>query len=355
MKTGKTLQELAAELERQKDAKADYIATSKSMVLTTDEETKESTLYVEGGNSVVRAPVTPNCHDQIADRLDIPRKYYRRMAQEQPELLQSNVNTWLQKNPQDYLLRTLDGNARAFLSSRYRPLDHAELAESVLPALIDAGAQVESCEITDTKMYLKAVTPRITYQVEKDDIVQAGVIISNSETGHGALSVEPLIHRLVCLNGMIVNDWKMRKNHLGARLSAGESGFEEIFTEETRAANDHALWLAIRDIIKEMFSEEGFARIAARMAAAKEDKIESDPVRVVELSSKRLGLSGEENNSVLQHLLRDGDLSRYGLANAVTRAAQDVPSYDRSTEMERLGGKIIELPRRDWQVLAAAA
>lgn len=355
MKPGKTLVELAQELERQKAAKADYIASSDAMVLNTDGETGDTTLYVEGGQSLVRAPVTGNCHDQIADRLDIPRKYYRRLREQEPALLDQNVNTWLQKKPQDYLLRTLDGNARAFLSSRYRPLDHAELAESVLPALMDAGAEVQSCEITDTKMYLKAVTPRVEYKVAEGDIVQAGVIISNSETGHGALSVEPLIHRLVCLNGMIVNDWKMRKNHLGARLSAGESGFEEIFTEETRAANDHALWLAIRDIIKEMFSEEGFAKIAARMAAAKEDKIEADPVRVVELSSKRLGLSGEENNSVLQHLLRDGDLSRYGLANAVTRAAQDVPSYDRSTEMERLGGKIIELPRRDWQVLAAAS
>ena len=34
------------------------------------------------------------------------------------------------------------------------------------------------------------------------DVVQAGVSISNSETGRGAVSVCPLVYRLVCTNGM---------------------------------------------------------------------------------------------------------------------------------------------------------
>ena len=40
------------------------------------------------------------------------------------------------------------------------------------------------------------------------DIVQAGVVISNSETGLGAVCIQPLIYRLVCSNGMVVNDAK---------------------------------------------------------------------------------------------------------------------------------------------------
>ena len=35
--------------------------------------------------------------------------------------------------------------------------------------------------------------------------------------------------------------------------------------------------------------------------------------------------------------------SLYGLANAVTRHAQDVQSYDRSTELEATGYKIITM------------
>ena len=34
-------------------------------------------------------------HAQIADRLSIPKKYYDRMREENPALLDANVNAWL--------------------------------------------------------------------------------------------------------------------------------------------------------------------------------------------------------------------------------------------------------------------
>jgi hypothetical protein len=45
--------------------------------------------------------------------------------------------------------------------------------------------------------------------------VQAGVVISNSEVGQGTLSVQPLIYRLICRNGLIAADRAMRKTHVG--------------------------------------------------------------------------------------------------------------------------------------------
>jgi hypothetical protein len=48
-------------------------------------------------------------------------------------------------------------------------------------------------------------------------------------------------------------------------------------------------------------------------------------------------------------------MSQWGLANAVTRAAQDVESYDRATELEALGGDVVILPAGEWKALASAA
>jgi hypothetical protein len=45
----------------------------------------------------------------------------------------------------------------------------------------------------------------------------------------------------------------------------------------------------------------------------------------------------------------------YGLVNAVTHFSQDVEDYDRATEFEALGGKLIELAPGDWKELAHAA
>ena len=59
--------------------------------------------------------------------------------------------------------------------------------------------------------------------------------------------------------------------------------------------------------------------------------------------------------SYINHLIKGGDLSGYGLVNAVTRYSQDVEDYDRATEFEALGGKLIELSGREWKGLAEAA
>ena len=42
-------------------------------------------------------------------------------------------------------------------------------------------------------------------------------------------------------------------------------------------------------------------------------------------------------------------MTRYGLQWAVTRLAGETNDYDRATELERLGGQVIELPKTDWQ------
>ena len=63
----------------------------------------------------------------------------------------------------------------------------------------------------------------------------------------------------------------------------------------------------------------------------------------VELAAKEFNIRQNESEGILGHLIAGGDLSLYGLANAVTRHAQDVQSYDRSTELEATGYKIITM------------
>src|SRR2546423_1016228 len=93
------------------------------------------------------------------------------------------------------MVRTLEGNARAFLSDRYRPLDHDEILERVLPALgeFDLDWSQSSLEVTDQRLYMKLVNPHVEADVEVGDPVQAGVLVTNSEIGMGSFSVTPLV------------------------------------------------------------------------------------------------------------------------------------------------------------------
>ena len=72
---------------------------------------------------------------------------------------------------------------------------------------------------------------------------------------------------------------------------------------------------------------------------------------MVQLAAPTFGFSKHEGEGILDHLIRGGDLSLYGFSNAVTRYAQDVTSYDRSTELEEIGYNILNMPSRTWNAL----
>ena len=47
----------------------------------------------------------------------------------------------------------------------------------MLPKLADIQAKVVSCEVTDSRFYLKAITDRVQGEVSKGDVVQARLVI----------------------------------------------------------------------------------------------------------------------------------------------------------------------------------
>jgi hypothetical protein len=220
MKSGRTLVSLAQELQRQLDTKKDLVVPSHLMRHDTSNAGGTTLVVVEGGKPVGYG-VTPLARRQLAEKLGIPFPYFERMREAHPALLDRNVNTWLQSEPERRLLRTLDGEVRAVLSDRYRRLDNYALAENVLPILQGLpGVTFESMELTATRMYIKCTTPLLKFDMAPGDIVQAGIAISNSEVGQGMLSVQPLLFRLVCRNGLIVADRALRKTLLCRRPGA---------------------------------------------------------------------------------------------------------------------------------------
>jgi len=351
MKAGKTLQELAAELERQQLAKKDLIVSTGVLSMDSRDDGGIA-LNVMSGQVIQHYDVGEIAHRQIGQFLKIPATYYDRMRREYPQLLTLNANGWFAKMPQaKRMLRTLDGTARALLSDRYRRIDNFEVASAVLPIISRMeGAGVESCELTDSRMYLKVVNPRVTAEIKKGDIVQAGVLISNSEVGMGSVTVSPLIYRLVCSNGMIAEDGKLRKYHVG-RANESREDFS-IYRNETIEADDKAFLMKLEDSVKAAVDQARFAAIVDKLRESTEATFQPQQVQqVVELASKEYGFTDSESSGILGHLAAGGDLSLYGLANAVTRQAQDVASYDRSTELEATGYRIITMTPSLWRSL----
>jgi len=358
MKQGMKLIEMAQEIERIERSKRDYIAPTTKLHMTVvgdpnlEDGGFETEMTVEGNGTYSIGEVA---HEQIADRLGIPFRYYNRMLSEAPQLAAANVNTWLNKKPERRLIRTLDGRVRAFLSDRYRPLDNALIAQATLPVLMEQGEQikVKSTALTERRLYIQAINERIAGEVRVGDTVQAGVVISNSEVGCGSVRVEPLIYRLACLNGMIRAS-ALKRYHVGKRIETDGIVNYEFYETETIEADNRAFLLKIRDTVRHAFDEIKFVEEIERLKAATEREIPPAKIQdTVEEVTRRFSLTQGEGENVLGFLIRDGDLTQYGMANAVTSFANTVESYDRAVELERIGGQVIDLDPKEWQALTS--
>ena len=265
------------------------------------------------------------------------------------------MNAWFSDRDNSYMIRTMDYGtgrvARALLSDRYRRIDNMEIASAVLPLFAGSDQyEVVSSEVTEDRMYLKILSRRLEMEVVPGDYVQAGVVISNSEVGLGSVNVQPLVYRLVCSNGLIVNDMGERKNHVGRAAKAVEDSFH-IYSDETMEAEDKAFLLKLRDVTMAAIEEGRFAQVVGKLKESAGIPITGKVTEVVELTGKTYGFNTDEQDSILRYLISGGDFSKYGLSNAITRASQDVESYDRATALEGIGWQVAAMPATQWKEL----
>ncbi|MFQ7398722.1 MAG: hypothetical protein ACLRNW_13100, partial [Neglectibacter sp.] len=163
MKSGVSLQQMLTEVKRQSESKEDYLIAPNRLRM--ESYGKEMFLHLsdDSGTELIEPmTITGIAHRQIGTHLRIPAAYYDRMREERPDLLAYNANTWFKQENSQRMLRTLDGSARAYLSNRYRRIDNIDIAGVTLPILGGLpDIRFESCQITESRMYIKAVNPRL--------------------------------------------------------------------------------------------------------------------------------------------------------------------------------------------------
>lgn len=377
-KQGLSITELAQQLQAAATERQDYIAPQGKIEARPIVTAERADIVIDGLKGLdpiygEGKPLTDHAHGQLATALQIPKPYYDRMRATQPGLLADNVNTWLDADPNNKrMLRTLGGKIRAVLSPKYRPLDNFELASAVLPKLIGMNTQVVSSALTETRMYLKVILPDLCddlpdglvwgtghnrvaeYGSNQAGKLVAALTISNSEVGAGSLRVEPSVFTTWCTNLMAMSEASMRKYHVGRSNEVGED--MSIFRDETREADDKAFFMRVSDVVEHAFKRETFEAAIAQIRDAGNAKIGSqDLTKVVEKTVKTLSLPVSTQGSILTYMAQGGDLSKWGLASAITATANNFGDYEGATELERAGGKLLALEEGKWEAIASAA
>jgi hypothetical protein len=296
---------------------------------------------------------------QIAGRFDIPYQYYKKLMEKgNIALLDHNVNHWFSQSAKNYLVRCFastddnTGIVRAILGDRYRILDNLDVLMASLDAVRQSGVniQIESADITDTKMYVRFIAPDVVrespsllknYRVpnkEKgnDYGIHAGFILTNSETGHGSSFVAPRLVVAACRNGMIMKQDATNKVHLGGKMDEGKIDW----SEETKTKNVELIIAQVKDAVKMYTSNEYLGQTI--------DKLEgngtlplSHPIDAITNISRDLNFSEDKQKDLLAYFMQSSDLTGFGVAQAVTFFAHSKSDADEQFELEAVAMDIV--------------
>jgi hypothetical protein len=356
MKQGMSLQEMAARVQHNAENRQDYVVPVSNMEFGVNAQ-KNGIEFYSGVPSHGGIGGTINDHalKQLTTELNIPAKFVDVLRAEDPEFLPEVMNRRAHKSSSQRMLRTIDGRLVGAVSPSFsRSFDNDTILKAILPEIMgNPDYIVESCNVSDTLMQMKVVTPRLQGEVVVGDVVQGGIAARNSDVGVSRALINEFIKRLVCLNGMSRSQSieAYKRIHRGSRNPMGI-----LYAPETVAADQEAIALEMRDTIRHLLSAERFRQTIETMQDAHALKIEAkDLDKKVQALGKIVGFNQTEGDLIMQRLIEGADLSQYGMMNAVTNIANDTEDYDRASELEAMGGKVIELTPRQWNSVKEAA
>lgn len=310
---------------------------------------------------------TDTADGQLGSMLDIPNRYMRKMRDSHIDLLDVNVNEWAARaEGKMVLLRTLWGSGipgtsgivRAVLSDRYGARDNLDTLMSVLDGLRAAGLSADNLTIsgnlTDNRMSLFVEAPEIfvnapellgNYRPPTDgvfenriqrgnhvfvnDTIHAGIAISNSETGGGALSVTPRIVVLKCMNGWQITKDAFRKIHVGARLDEGQI----VWSSATRDAANELAKQQVKDAVQ-AFLNVDYVTAKVNEVSETANVPLTNVTKTLEVVGQKMSYTQAEQDLILGDFIQGGQVNLMGVLQAVTSVAQRVEDPDRAFDLE---------------------
>lgn len=336
--------------------------------------------------------VLDGAHEQLAQKLDVPRKFYDRLLTDHPDLLAHTVGALLQREPAAFMLRMLNPQysadmreaagrmgahyaVRAIVSDRYRPLDHAGLMNTLVEEATARGLLLADWHLDDRRFSARFNGPERTvgeireahgFKAEGDnyhrmvngkdmawvnEVLSFGVEVTNSETGHGSLAVRQFSRVLRCLNAY-VRDEQHRTVHVGRKQATGDDTF--LVSAETQRLEAAVQFGRVRDRFIEAVSAPRQLQMAKAFGEAMGHVVELPPevhaLRFIDAVGLTFEMTDRERDILQDEFVSEMQVthverpSAFSVAQAVTATARRVETVARRQEIEAIGWRIIEDP-----------
>jgi len=375
MKRQTTLAELVTELKDQNLQKKDFVVPANLLSMENGElivnnynnnDSLSKLLNEVGVKSESSDKLILGClpilHQNLSDKLDIPRKYYNRIqGLTDTSLIDANVSYWLKNMKGNIFLRTFvnkdknEGFARAILSDRYNVIDNFDVLFATLEAVKASGLNLKiednGCDLTESKMYIRFVAPDVeinapellkNYKSPKGnggvgDGIITGFVITNSELGQGSFSISPRAVVLKCQNGMVFKNDAFGKVHLGSKMEQ----FSQIdWSEETKRKNYELIMAQVKDAVKQFTSEDFLRKKISELNEYSEIEL-THPIETVKNVSRFLNITEEKEKNILDFFMRGGDFTAMGVSQALTFYAHETKDADEAHDLESVAVEIL--------------
>jgi len=283
--------------------------------------------------------VHPFALGQFGDHAHMPRTFVSHLREQGSwgiELAADTLTRIFSHDRDRHLIRSVAGETRARLSTRYRRLQPGMLLEAFQHACNAVGAVPYDATCTDTKWMVRAVVADVIEPV-RDEVIALGVVIHESPFGNGATEVSPFIERMWCTNTAVCTT-ELRRIHIGGRLQG-----DIAWSDETVIADTRATALQIGDLVRGQLGPGAIAKLESTVRAANEQKI--DPRQFEAFLRKNLTKEDAESvtkiytSADIENLPRSNSIWR--ASNALSWFAHSVEDAERKFDIQKLAGAML--------------
>ena len=287
-----------------------------------------------------------NAVGQLADRMGVPQRYLRTLAngeEWQVQLAATILNQhsdWTQRAR--VLVRTVGTQVRGVLSDSYRRLNSVQILTAFVEEAAGQGAVISDAYMNDTKVWAETILPQpIVVPTAKngDVVIFAGARFSTSDYGDGAVDMRAFMLNGACLNGM-VRESVMKQVHLGSKLPDSLALSQQTYELDTKTTVS-----AVRDLTRGLFSTDNIKQKAYEIQGASEMEVDLEKeVKKLTSSGALLKAEGQEVEKLLMKNDPDdgvqGAATLWKLTQAITAHARDL-SPERSRELHEISGHLM--------------
>lgn len=273
---------------------------------------------------------------QLAQRIGAPPAYLKTL----PGKLQiACVNYGMTRQKQSALLRLAGGEVRAIVSDRYAAIDDALLLDVVEETLDRAGYLAETrvrASAVGSHTLLRITLPAESVAVRKDDVIEYGLDIGNSEVGLRSVQITPITYRLICTNGM--RAWRseaaVRMRHVGDPKRLEEQLRDAIPVAFAEARGDLDRWRRATEVLVDNALEEIEALRALGLGQSEVQAVGR------ELATAQGLLPSSSSAETITRALATSTTA-FDVANAITAVARDRGDVAARLSMEEVGHRYL--------------